>query len=152
MAAAAPARRSRPNCLPTCASRSEAMRSFAARVIAWQRIHGRTGLPWQGRDPYRVWVSEIMLQQTQVRTVVPYYERFLARFPDLASLARAPLDDVMRSWAGLGYYSRARNLHACAQRVGIHAGVDGSGRDRMQTRDTGLHDLSGRAGLHRARA
>ena len=93
------------------------MRSFAARVIAWQRIHGRTGLPWQGRDPYRVWVSEIMLQQTQVRTVVPYYERFLARFPDLASLARAPLDDVMRSWAGLGYYSRARNLHACAQQV-----------------------------------
>ena len=93
------------------------MRSFAARVIAWQRAHGRTGLPWQGRDPYRVWVSEIMLQQTQVRTVVPYYERFLARFPDLASLARAPLEDVMRSWAGLGYYSRARKLHACAQQV-----------------------------------
>jgi A/G-specific adenine glycosylase len=93
------------------------MRSFVARVIAWQRIHGRTGLPWQGRDPYRVWVSEIMLQQTQVRTVVPYYERFLARFPDLASLAAASLDDVMRSWAGLGYYSRARNLHACAQQI-----------------------------------
>jgi A/G-specific adenine glycosylase len=93
------------------------MRSFAARVVAWQRIHGRSGLPWQGRDPFRVWVSEIMLQQTQVRTVVPYYERLLARFPDLHGLARAPLDEVMRLWAGLGYYSRARNLHACAQQV-----------------------------------
>jgi A/G-specific adenine glycosylase len=93
------------------------MRSFAARVVAWQRIHGRAALPWQGRDPYRVWVSEVMLQQTQVRTVIPYYERFLARFPDLSSLARAPLDDVMRLWAGLGYYSRARNLHACAQQI-----------------------------------
>lgn len=93
------------------------MRSFAARVVAWQRKHGRGGLPWQGRDPYRVWVSEIMLQQTQVCTVVPYYERFLARFPDLQALARAPLDEVMRLWAGLGYYSRARNLHACALRV-----------------------------------
>jgi A/G-specific adenine glycosylase len=93
------------------------MQSFAARVIAWQRIHGRSGLPWQGRDPYRVWVSEIMLQQTQVGTVIPYFERFLARFPDLLALAQAPLDDVMRLWAGLGYYSRARNLHACARQV-----------------------------------
>jgi A/G-specific adenine glycosylase len=93
------------------------MRSFAARVIAWQRIHGRTGLPWQGRDPYRVWVSEIMLQQTQVRTVVPYYERFVARFPHVRALAEAPLEEVMRLWAGLGYYSRARNLHACAREV-----------------------------------
>jgi A/G-specific adenine glycosylase len=93
------------------------MRSFAARVIAWQRIHGRTSLPWQGRDPYRVWVSEIMLQQTQVLTVVPYYERFMARFPDLSALARAPLAEVMHAWAGLGYYSRARHLHACAQRI-----------------------------------
>lgn len=93
------------------------MSSFAGRVVAWQRDHGRTGLPWQGRDPYRVWLSEVMLQQTQVRTVVPYYERFVARFPDLASLAAAPLEDVMRLWAGLGYYSRARNLHACAGRV-----------------------------------
>ncbi|HTT13790.1 MAG TPA: A/G-specific adenine glycosylase [Burkholderiaceae bacterium] len=93
------------------------MQPFAARVIAWQRIHGRTGLPWQGRDPYRVWVSEIMLQQTQVATVVPYYERFVARFADLPALAQAPLEDVMRLWAGLGYYSRARNLHACAQQL-----------------------------------
>jgi A/G-specific adenine glycosylase len=93
------------------------MRSFAARVVAWQRIHGRTDLPWQGRDPYRVWVSEIMLQQTQVRTVVPYFERFMRRFPDLHALASAPLDEVMRLWAGLGYYSRARNLHAGAQQV-----------------------------------
>ena len=93
------------------------MQPFAARVIAWQRIHGRTALPWHGRDPYRVWVSEIMLQQTQVATVIPYYERFLARFPDLPALAQAPLEEVMRVWAGLGYYSRARNLHACAQRL-----------------------------------
>lgn len=98
------------------------MRSFAARVIAWQRTRGRTGLPWQASDPYRVWVSEIMLQQTQVRTVLPYYERFLARFPDLPALASAPLDDVMRLWAGLGYYSRARNLHACAQQVARDCG------------------------------
>src|SRR5499427_6482815 len=117
MAAAAPARRSRPNCLPTCASRSEAMQSFAARVIAWQRIHGRSGLPWQGRDPYRVWISEIMLQQTQVATVIPYYERFIARFPDVASLARADLDEVLKLWSGLGYYSRARNLHAAARDI-----------------------------------
>jgi len=93
------------------------MRSFAARVVAWQRIHGRADLPWQGRDPYRVWVSEIMLQQTQVRTVVPYFERFMRRLPDLHALARAPLDEVMRLWAGLGYYSRARNLHACARQI-----------------------------------
>ena len=93
------------------------MRSFAARVVAWQRKHGRSGLPWQGRDPYRVWLSEIMLQQTQVSTVIPYYERFLKRFPDLSALAQAPLDDVMRLWAGLGYYSRARNLHACARKI-----------------------------------
>lgn len=93
------------------------MQPFAARVIAWQRIHGRRGLPWQGRDPYRVWVSEVMLQQTQVGTVIPYFERFLGRFPDLPALARAPLEDVMQLWAGLGYYSRARNLHACARQV-----------------------------------
>lgn len=100
------------------------MRSFAARVVAWQRRHGRAALPWSGRDPYRVWLSEIMLQQTQVRTVIPYYERFLARFPDLASLARARREDVMSVWAGLGYYSRARNLHDCARSiVADHAGV-----------------------------
>jgi A/G-specific adenine glycosylase len=93
------------------------MRSFAARVVAWQRRHGRAALPWSVRDPYRVWLSEIMLQQTQVRTVIPYYERFVARFPDLVSLARAPREEVMSLWAGLGYYSRAHNLHRCAQRI-----------------------------------
>lgn len=91
---------------------------FAPRLIAWQRHAGRHGLPWQGtRDPYRVWLSEIMLQQTQVSTVLGYYPRFLARFPDVAALAAAPVDDVMALWSGLGYYSRARNLHRCAQAV-----------------------------------
>jgi A/G-specific adenine glycosylase len=97
---------------------------FAPRLIAWQREHGRHDLPWQGtRDPYRIWLSEIMLQQTQVASVIPYYQRFLARFPDVAALARAPLDDVMVLWSGLGYYSRARNLHRCAQQVvSVHGG------------------------------
>lgn len=90
----------------------------AGKVIAWQRRHGRHALPWQNtRDPYRVWLSEIMLQQTQVATVLDYYARFLARFDNLGSLAAAPLDDVLTLWSGLGYYSRARNLHRCAQIV-----------------------------------
>ncbi len=93
-------------------------REFAPRLIAWQRRAGRHGLPWQGtRDPYRVWLSEVMLQQTQVATVLAYYPRFLERFPDVAALAAAPADDVMALWSGLGYYSRARNLHRCAQVV-----------------------------------
>jgi A/G-specific adenine glycosylase len=92
--------------------------SFAAQVVEWQRRHGRHGLPWQNtRDPYRVWLSEVMLQQTQVATVLGYYERFLQAFPDVAALAAAPLDDVLALWSGLGYYSRARNLHRCAQAV-----------------------------------
>jgi len=91
---------------------------FAPRLIAWQARDGRHGLPWQGtRDPYRVWLSEIMLQQTQVSTVLNYYPRFLAAFPDVAALAAAPIDEVMALWSGLGYYSRARNLHRCAQAV-----------------------------------
>ena len=91
---------------------------MADTVLAWHAQHGRTGLPWQNtRDPYRVWLSEIMLQQTQVVTVLDYYPRFLQRFPDVASLASAPLDDVLALWSGLGYYSRARNLHRCAQAV-----------------------------------
>jgi A/G-specific adenine glycosylase len=91
---------------------------FSTRVIDWQRRHGRQGLPWQGSsDPYRVWLSEIMLQQTQVATVLAYYPRFLARFADVASLAAAPLDDVLALWSGLGYYSRARHLHTCAREV-----------------------------------
>jgi A/G-specific adenine glycosylase len=92
--------------------------SFAARVSRWQKAHGRHGLPWQDtRDPYHLWLSEVMLQQTQVITVVDYYRRFLRRFPTLRSLARAPLDDVLTLWSGLGYYSRARNLHRAAQQV-----------------------------------
>lgn len=91
---------------------------FAAALIAWQRVHGRSGLPWQHtRDPYVVWLSEVMLQQTQVSTVLTYFPRFLSRFPDVQSLAAAAGDDVMALWSGLGYYSRARNLHRCAQVV-----------------------------------
>ncbi len=91
---------------------------FAERVVAWQRSHGRAGLPWQlTRDPYRVWLSEIMLQQTQVTTVLGYYERFLQRFPTVDALAAAPTEEVLAMWSGLGYYARARNLHRCAQAV-----------------------------------
>lgn len=92
--------------------------SFSAAVIAWQKQHGRHALPWQQtRDAYRVWLSEIMLQQTQVAAVIPYYARFLERFPDVVSLAQAPAEDVMALWSGLGYYTRARNLHLCAKEV-----------------------------------
>ena len=91
---------------------------FAARLIRWHKRHGRHYMPWQNtRDPYRVWLSEIMLQQTQVATVVPYYHRFLSSFPTLAALASAPVEEVMALWSGLGYYARARNLHACARTV-----------------------------------
>ncbi len=91
---------------------------LATTLIAWQRQHGRHSLPWVGsRDPYRVWLSEIMLQQTQVSTVLGYFDRFLQRFPDVAALAAAHQDDVLALWSGLGYYSRARNLHRCAQVV-----------------------------------
>lgn len=94
------------------------MKAFSRRVVDWQKRHGRHGLPWQGtRDPYRLWLSEIMLQQTQVSTAMPYYERFLARFPDVEALAGADAGEVMRLWAGLGYYARARNLHEAARRV-----------------------------------
>ena len=97
---------------------------FGKTVVAWQRRHGRHTLPWQNtRDPYRVWLSEVMLQQTQVTTVLGYYERFLARWPRVTDLAAASLDDVLAQWAGLGYYSRARNLHACARAVAeLHGG------------------------------
>jgi A/G-specific adenine glycosylase len=91
---------------------------FAARIVMWQRAHGRRDLPWQGtRDAYRIWLSEIMLQQTQVSTVIPYFERFVARFPDARSLAAAHEDEVMALWSGLGYYARARNLHRAAREV-----------------------------------
>ncbi len=97
--------------------------AFATRVSVWQRREGRHDLPWQNtRDPYRIWLSEVMLQQTQVATVIPYYEKFLARFPTVAELAAAPVDDVMQLWAGLGYYARARNLHRAAQQVAAEHG------------------------------
>jgi A/G-specific adenine glycosylase len=92
--------------------------SFARRLIDWQRRHGRHDLPWQGtRDPYRIWVAEVMLQQTQVATVLRYYPRLLEAFPDVAALARAPLDAVLVRWSGLGYYRRAHHLHAAARVV-----------------------------------
>ena len=99
--------------------RLDALRGdFAPLLLAWQRAEGRHHLPWQNtRDPYRVWLSEIVLQQTQVSTVLGYYQRFLARFPTVRELGAAPADEVMALWAGLGYYSRARNLHRCAQQV-----------------------------------
>lgn len=92
------------------------IKNFAQTVASWQTVHGRHQLPWQAdREPYRIWVSEIMLQQTQVKTVLDYYPRFLTRFPAIEELARTPLEDVMPYWAGLGYYARARNLHRTAQ-------------------------------------
>jgi len=103
----------------TLGARSDcAVSRFPRALIAWQRRAGRHDLPWQGaRDPYRIWLSEIMLQQTQVGAVVPYYERFLTRFPDVHSLARASQHEVLRFWSGLGYYARARNLHRAARIV-----------------------------------
>jgi len=95
-----------------------ALPSFAGRVVLWQGTHGRHDLPWQAtRDAYRIWLSEIMLQQTQVSTVIPYFERFVARFPDARSLAAGAEDEVMALWSGLGYYARARNLHRAAREV-----------------------------------
>ena len=91
------------------------MSSIATQLIHWHRKHGRHHLPWQGnRDPYAIWLSEIMLQQTQVNTVIPYYVRFMQEFPTISSLAQAPLDTMLALWSGLGYYSRARNLHRSA--------------------------------------
>ncbi|TKB48746.1 A/G-specific adenine glycosylase [Ferrimonas sediminicola] len=91
-------------------------RSFSDRVIQWYRLAGRKTLPWQqDKSPYRVWISEIMLQQTQVATVIPYYLKFMQRFPTVRELAEAPTDDVLHHWTGLGYYARARNLHRAAQ-------------------------------------
>ena len=108
---------------------------LAARVVRWQKSHGRNDLPWQNtRDPYRVWLSEIMLQQTQVVTVLGYYARFLKRFPDVCSLAAATQDDVLALWSGLGYYSRARNLHACARQVvAQHGGAFPFTAEALQT-------------------
>ncbi len=101
------------------------MKSFSDRLLRWFDQHGRHDLPWQiDKTPYRVWISEIMLQQTQVQTVIPYYERFMQRFPDLTSLAIAAEDDVLYHWSGLGYYARARNLHKAARHIqSEHAGI-----------------------------
>lgn len=98
---------------------------IAAQVVAWQAVHGRNSLPWQNtQDPYLVWLSEVMLQQTQVATVRSYFARFTAQLPTVQALADASLDQVLGLWSGLGYYSRARNLHRCAQDVvGLHSGV-----------------------------
>ncbi len=93
------------------------IQTLSDRLVAWQRVHGRHDLPWQVSDPYRVWLSEVMLQQTQVCTVIPYFLRFVGRFPDVATLAAAEADEVLALWSGLGYYSRARNLHQAAQMI-----------------------------------
>lgn len=108
---------------------------LASQVVHWQALFGRHDLPWQNtQDPYRVWLSEIMLQQTQVVTVQAYFARFLSRFPDVGALAQAPLDDVLHLWAGLGYYSRARNLHRCAQDVmRLHGGAFPRSAQQLQT-------------------
>lgn len=108
---------------------------FSTQVVRWQAVHGRSHLPWQQtHDPYRVWLSEVMLQQTQVTTVLDYFPRFLARFPDVAALAAASEDDVLALWSGLGYYSRARNLHRCAQQVmALHGGAFPDTAEVLQT-------------------
>ena len=94
------------------------MDSFATRLLAWSEVFGRRGLPWQTeRTPYGVWISEIMLQQTRAATVIPYFIRFMEAFPSVEDLAAAELDQVLRLWAGLGYYARARNLHRAARQV-----------------------------------
>src|SRR5699024_328618 len=102
----------------TMATAATPPETIAAPLLAWFDRHGRHDLPWQQpRTPYRVWVAEVMLQQTQVTTVIDYFRRFMARFPDVQTLAAADDDTIMRYWAGLGYYARARNLHAAARQV-----------------------------------
>lgn len=107
---------------------------YSQLLCDWQRRHGRHDLPWQQEhSAYRIWLSEIMLQQTQAGSVIPYYQRFLARFPDLPSLAAAPLESVMACWSGLGYYARARNLHRCAQIIiSEYAGIFPADPQRIQ--------------------
>jgi A/G-specific adenine glycosylase len=124
---------------PDSLANTEAMltdvdRVFSVRLLSWFDQHGRHDLPWQHpRSPYFVWLSEVMLQQTQVATVKAYFTRFVTRFPTLPDLAAASLDDVLSLWAGLGYYSRARNLHACAKRCVLrHAGTLPMDREQLQ--------------------
>jgi len=111
------------------------MAPFAERLLAWWDRHGRNNLPWQHpRTPYRVWISEIMLQQTQVSTVIPYFERWVQAFPDVRTLAAAPIDEVLSHWSGLGYYARARNLHRAAIRcVEAYGGDLPSGAEALST-------------------
>ena len=112
-------------------------RDIARRIVAFYRRH-RRDLPWRRTaDPYAIWVSEIMLQQTRVATVIPYWERWMARFPTVSALATAPLDDVLAAWAGLGYYSRARNLHAGARWVA------GEGAGELPRTASGLRAVPG---------
>ena len=121
-----------------------ALRTFSDRLLAWFDRHGRKTLPWQQDiSPYRVWVSEIMLQQTQVATVIPYFERFMARFPDVQSLAEADEDEVLHLWTGLGYYARARNLYKAA-RVVAH--------ERQGTFPKNVDDLEALPGIGRSTA
>ena len=112
-----------------------ALSAFAGEVVRWQIGHGRNSLPWQNtRDPYLVWLSEIMLQQTQVSTVLDYFARFVQRFPTVSALAVASQDEVLALWSGLGYYSRARNLHRCAQDVmALHAGQFPGSAEQLQS-------------------
>ncbi len=113
------------------------------RLVLWYEKNQRP-LPWRRtRDPYRIWVSEVMLQQTQVTTVIPYYQRFIERFADVAHLARAELQEVLKSWEGLGYYTRARNFHRAAKRGG------GTARGQGSRRPGGVPGASRRGGLHR---
>lgn len=106
---------------------------FARRLLAWHEVHGRKNLPWQqDPTPYRVWVSEIMLQQTQVQAVLPYYQRFMARFPSVERLAAADLDEVLHLWTGLGYYARARNLHRAAALLAERGGAFPSSQEALQ--------------------
>ena len=115
--------------------KSSVVQEFSEQIVLWQCTHGRNSLPWQNtRDPYRVWLSEIMLQQTQVATVLDYYARFLERFSTVSDLAAAAQDDVLALWSGLGYYSRARNLHRCAQQImAMHDGQFPNTAVQLQT-------------------
>jgi A/G-specific adenine glycosylase len=120
---------------PSGKTTATAQAKFPLTLVRWQKKHGRHDLPWQQTDdPYRIWLSEIMLQQTQVQTVIPYYTRFLDAFPTVTALAAAPLEDVLTLWAGLGYYARARNLHACAHKVvDVYGGEFPSDADTLAT-------------------
>ncbi|GMR18107.1 MAG: A/G-specific adenine glycosylase [Gammaproteobacteria bacterium] len=106
------------------------MSNFSSQLLQWYKKHGRKDLPWQSRDPYAIWLSEIMLQQTQVTTVIPYYQNFIQRFPTIKTLADAGLDEVLHLWTGLGYYARARNLHKAA--VEITNKYDGEFPDQLE--------------------